>query len=73
MSEIKLNKEIITALQGCKDAKAVMALAKEKGIELSEEQAGKLFAMLQDDQLTDEELRKVTGGMICLDSRSSNN
>ena len=68
MAEKELSKEQIEALQNCKDAKAVMALAKEKGIELSEEQAGKLYAALQNDKLTDEDLQKVVGGCLVVKS-----
>lgn len=62
MAEIKLNQEMICALQNCKNAKEIIALAKTKGIEMSEEQAEKLYAMLQNDKLSDENLKKVTGG-----------
>ena len=50
------------ALQNCKDAKSIMALAKSKGIAMSGEQAEKLYAMFQNEELTDEDLEKVTGG-----------
>lgn len=63
MSKIKLNQEMISALQKCKDAKAIMSLAKSKGVEISEEEAGKIFDALQNEELTDEELEKVVGGM----------
>ncbi len=62
MAEIKLNEKIIEALQGCKDVKEVVALAKDKGIDLSEEKAGKILAVVQNDKLSDEDLRKVVGG-----------
>lgn len=62
MSEIKLNKEILTALMNCKDAKDVMALAKTKGIDLNEEQAGKVFASTHSEELTDEEMDMIVGG-----------
>ena len=62
MAEIKLNAEILTALQGCKDAKEVVALAKSKGIELTEEKAGKLLKLVQNDKLSDEDLGMVVGG-----------
>ncbi|MBQ0107678.1 MAG: hypothetical protein KBS34_00860 [Phascolarctobacterium sp.] len=62
MAEIQLNEEVIAALQGCKDAKEVVALAKSKGIELTEEKAGKLLALMQNDKLSDEDLGKVVGG-----------
>ena len=63
MSELKLNKEILAALENCKDPKEVMALAKTKGIDLNEEQAAKLFACTHNEELTDEELEQVVGGM----------
>lgn len=62
MPEIKLDEKIIVALQGCKDAKEVVALAKSKGIDLSEEKAGKLLKLVQNDKLSDEELGMVVGG-----------
>ena len=62
MPEIKLDEKIIAALQGCKDAKEVVALAKSKGIDLSEEKAGKLLKFVQNDKLSDEELGMVVGG-----------
>ena len=62
MAEIQLNEEVIAALQGCKDAKEVVALAKSKGIDLSEEKAGKILKLVQNDKLSDEELGMVVGG-----------
>ena len=62
MFELKLNKEILTALMNCKDAKDVMALAKTKGIDLNEEQAGKVFASTHSEELTDEEMDMIVGG-----------
>ena len=48
MFELKLNKEILTALMNCKDAKDVMALAKTKGIDLNEEQILHLACYFQE-------------------------
>ncbi|MBQ0107679.1 MAG: hypothetical protein KBS34_00865 [Phascolarctobacterium sp.] len=62
MTEIKLNSEVLTALGNCKDAKEVVALAKSKGIDLTEEKAGKLLALVQNDKLSDEDLGNVVGG-----------
>ncbi len=62
MAEIKLNEKVIAALQGCKDAKEVVALAKSKGIDLTEEKAAKIFGLVQNDKLSDEDLGKVVGG-----------
>ena len=62
MFELKLNKEILAALENCKDAKDVMALAKTKGIDLNEEQANKVFASTHSEELTDEEMDMIAGG-----------
>lgn len=62
MSEIKLNQEVICALQNCKDAKSIMTLAKR--IAMSEEQAEKIVEMFQNDKLSDKDLEKVIGGNI---------
>lgn len=63
MSEIKLGKEIIAALEKSKDAKEVMALAKANGVTLSEEKAERICDMLRGEELTDEELDMVVGGV----------
>lgn len=65
MSEIKLNQEMINALQNCKDANSIMEFAKSKGIEMGEEQATKIFAMMQNEEISDEELELVSGGGDC--------
>ena len=62
MSEINLNKEILTALENCKDAKEIAALAKTRGITLSEEQANKIFSVTHGEELTDEEMDMFVGG-----------
>ena len=62
MFELKLNKEILAALENCKDTKDVMALAKTKGIDLNEEQAGKVFASTHKEELTDKEMDMIVGG-----------
>ncbi len=62
MAEIKLNEKVIEELQGCKDAKEVVALAKGKGIDLTEEKAGKILAVVQNDKLSDADLGQVVGG-----------
>ena len=62
MSELKLNKEILAALENCKNPKEVMALAKTKGINLNEEQAAKLYSATHSEELTDEEMDMIVGG-----------
>ena len=62
MAEIKLNADFLNDLYACKDVHGVIVLAKTKGIDLTEEQAGKVFESFQGRELTDEELEQVTGG-----------
>ena len=62
MANIKFNKELMTALEGCKDAKEVVALAKENGVMLSEKDAERVCEILNSEELTEEELDMVVGG-----------
>ena len=66
MAEIKLDAKFLNELYACKDVKEVMALAKIKGIDLTEEQAGKIFVFTQREELTDEELDQLTGGTVSI-------
>ena len=57
--------EFIAKLKGAKSADEILALAKESGIELSEEKAKELFAELNaSGEISDDELDKVAGGNI---------
>ena len=64
MANIKFNKELMTALEGCKDAKEIVALAKANGVTLSEEKAERICEILNSEELTDEELDMVVGGDV---------
>ena len=59
-----MNKEeLIAKLKEAKSADEILALAKENGIELTEEKAKELFAELNaSGELSDEELDEVAGG-----------
>ena len=55
--------EQITKAKAAKSAEELIALAKENGMELSEEEAAKYFAELnKEGELADEELDNVSGG-----------
>ena len=55
--------EQITKAKAAKSAEELIALAKENGMELSEEEAAKYFAKLnKDGELANEELDNVVGG-----------
>ncbi len=57
--------EFIAKLKEAKSADEILVLAKENGMELSEEKAKELFSELNaSGELSDEELDKVAGGNI---------
>ena len=59
-----MDQELLTRAKTAKTAEELMALAKENGIEMTEEEAQKSFALLhsQSGELADEELDNVAGG-----------
>ena len=58
-----MNKELIAKARGTKSAEELFALAKEEGIELTEDHAKELFDQFHSsDELSDEELDMVGGG-----------
>ena len=57
--------ELIAKLKEAKSADEILVLAKENGVELSEEKAKELFAELNaSGELSDDDLDKVAGGNI---------
>ncbi|MDO4338246.1 MAG: Nif11-like leader peptide family RiPP precursor [Eubacteriales bacterium] len=63
MSEIKLTKEQLEKAKQAKSAEELLALAKENGIELTEEKARAFYGKLSSEELADEELENAVGGM----------
>lgn len=61
---MKINSEELKQVKMAKSAEELIVLAKERGIELSEEQAKLFFARLnpQSEKLADDELDNVAGG-----------
>ncbi len=61
-----MNKEeFISKLKEVKSVDDILALAKENGIELSEDKAKELFSQLNaSGELSDDDLEKVAGGNI---------
>ena len=61
---MKLNKELLTKAKAAKTAEEIMALAKENGMELTEESAKAYLDLLhpQTGELSDDELDNVAGG-----------
>ena len=61
---MKLNKELLTKAKAAKTAEEIMALAKENGMELTEESAKAYFEQLnpKTGEVSDDELNNVAGG-----------
>ena len=60
---MKLTAELLAKAKAAKSAEELIALAKENGMELSEEEAKKFFAELnKEGTLADDELDNVSGG-----------
>ena len=59
-----MDQELLTRAKAAKTAEEIMALAKENGIEMTAEEAQKIFAQLhpQTGELSDDELDNVSGG-----------
>ena len=62
-----MTKEMLSKAMGCETPEALMALAKENGLELTAEQAKDYLAQMEkiDVQLSDEQLAQAAGGGTC--------
>ena len=62
-----MTKEMLAKAMACETPEAISALAKETGVELTAEEAKKLFDNLEnfDVNLSDEAMEKVAGGELC--------
>ena len=62
--ELNMNKEdFLAKLKDVKSVDDILALAKENGIEITPEKAKELFEQLSGNELSDEQLESVAGGM----------
>ncbi|MGN0483433.1 MAG: Nif11-like leader peptide family RiPP precursor [Lachnospiraceae bacterium] len=69
MSEQKNSKDVFEKAKQTKNAEEFLALAKENGMEMTVEEAEKVFAKLhQAGELSDEELSNVAGGSLTFSS-----
>ncbi len=55
--------DFLAKLKGVKSADDIIALAKENGIEMTTDKAKELFEQLSGNELSDEQLENVAGGM----------
>ena len=63
-----LTPELIAKAKAATSREELLALAKENGLELSEEEAKTCFAQLHaNSEVSDDELEAVSGGGICQD------
>lgn len=63
-AKIEITPEIKDALQKAQSADEIVALARERGVDMSAEEAARAYAALHetDEELADEELAGVAGG-----------
>ncbi len=61
---MNLTKEQIQEAMACKTADELLALTKSWGVELTLEQAEEYLAKMKANELTEEELAQVAGGLI---------
>ena len=61
---MEFTKEQIAAAEQCKTADELLALAKEAGFDITEEQAEVFFAATRKGELSDGELDSVAGGAL---------
>ena len=61
---MKMTDEMLKKAKNADSPEALLQLAEENGIEVSEEEAGRYFDLLhsKDGEISDEELNNVTGG-----------
>ena len=62
IDKTKITQEMVTATMQCKDADALMTLAKENGFDITKEEAEAYMAELADVELDEKQLTKVAGG-----------
>ena len=67
---MKFTKEQLEKAKQAKSAEELLALAKENGIELTEEEAKLHFALWHKEELADEELSNVNGGSQCVGGKT---
>ena len=66
MDEAK-RQEVVVKMKGAKSAKELIEIAKKDGVELSEENAEEILAETnKSDELSDEDLDRVAGGIFIL-------
>ena len=57
-----ITQEMVTAAMQCKDADALVRLAKENGFDITKDEAEAYMAELADVELDEKQLTKVAGG-----------
>ena len=65
----EITKELFQKAKRANSAEELKALAKENGVELTDEQAAEYFAKLKNNELTEEELNVVSGGVTLADEQ----
>jgi len=62
---MKVTPQMMAKLEKCKSAEDILELAKQENVSLTLEQAKNAFELLQSEDISDETMKKVTGGWKC--------
>ena len=66
MAEINVSKEFFVEASKCKSVDELLALAKDKGVELSKDVAEKFMAQISESELSIDKIDEVAGGQFCV-------
>ena len=66
MAELKVSKEFFLEASACKTVEDLLALCKEKGVTLSQEEAETFLAQVKESELSIDNIETVSGGQFCV-------
>lgn len=67
---MEVNKDLINKVLSAKDESELIVIAKQEGLELSDELAKHYFEVLHQNEIDDNELENVSGGSQCISGKT---
>lgn len=65
MSEFKMTKEFFLEASKCKGVDELLALCKEKGVDMTREAAEQFITQVSESQLSIDNIEEISGGQLC--------
>ncbi len=65
MSEFKMTKEFFLEASKCKSVDELLALCKEKGVDMSKEAAEQFLTQVSESELSIDNIEDISGGQLC--------